>query len=312
MGDLYGNSGAIALGNMRTKMVRDMNEKVKKHNDTVQNTIQGLQDQASSAFLTKEIRDQALNLWTGKDIPGKVGEFNKYYADRASAKAKKANPVESTQENIAESDNAPKVEDAMTPEQETGATDAPAGEPVNEGATQGESVAEVAESAEADVSKGLEASLSGAESAVKTGLKAGGEEVAKSVGEKASGLLGKAGVLGSAALGGYDLYEDIKHKSIQGNNAWEKASNLLQIGGTLGDLVGTFFPPAKLIGGVLDLASGITDSVGEKVEEDQKSKDLKAEQQKETQKSTSVAQQEKSTPSLIATTALTATTGRVQ
>lgn len=308
MGDLYGNSGAIALGNMRTKMVRDMNEKVKKHNDTVQNTIQGLQDQASSAFLTKEIRDQALNLWTGKDIPGKVGEFNKYYADRASAKAKGANPVESTQENIAESDNAPKVEDAMTPEQETGATDAPAGEPVNEGATQGESVAEVAESAEADVSKGLEASLSGAESVAKSG----GEAVAKSVGEKASGLLGKAGVLGSAALGGYDLYEDIKHKKIEGNNTWEKASNLLQIGGTLGDLVGTFFPPAKLIGGVLDLASGVTDSVGEKVEEDQKSKDLKAEQQKETQKSTSVAQQEKSTPSLIATTALTATTGRVQ
>lgn len=308
MGDLYGNSGAIALGNMRTKMVRDMNEKVKKHNDTVQNTIQGLQDQASSAFLTKEIRDQAINLWTGKDIPGKVGEFNKYYADRASAKAKKANPVESTQENIAESDNAPKVEDAMTPEQETGATDAPAGEPVNEGATQGESVAEVAESAEADVSKGLEASLSGAESVAKSG----GEAVAKSVGEKASGLLGKAGVLGSAALGGYDLYEDIKHKKIEGNNTWEKASNLLQIGGTLGDLVGTFFPPAKLIGGVLDLASGVTDSVGEKVEEDQKSKDLKAEQQKETQKSTSVAQQEKTTPSLIATTALTATTGRVQ
>lgn len=308
MGDLYGNSGAIALGNMRTKMVRDMNEKVKKHNDTVQNTIQGLQDQASSAFLTKEIRDQALNLWTGKDIPGKVGEFNKYYADRASAKAKGANPVESTQENIAESDNAPKVEDAMTPEQETGATDAPAGEPVNEGATQGESVAEVAESAEADVSKGLEASLSGAESVAKSG----GEAVAKSVGEKASGLLGKAGVLGSAALGGYDLYEDIKHKKIEGNNTWEKASNLLQIGGTLGDLVGTFFPPAKLIGGVLDLASGVTDSVGEKVEEDQKSKDLKAEQQKETQKSTSVAQQEKTTPSLIATTALTATTGRVQ
>jgi len=308
MGDLYGNSGAIALGNMRTKMVRDMNEKVKKHNDTVQNTIQGLQDQASSAFLTKEIRDQALNLWTGKDIPGKVGEFNKYYADRASAKAKGANPVESTQENIAESDNAPKVEDAMTPEQETGATDAPAAEPVNEGAAQGETVAEVADSAEADVSKGLEASLSGAESAAKSG----GEAVAKSLGEKASGLLGKAGVLGSAALGGYDLYEDIKHKSIQGNNAWEKASNLLQIGGTLGDLAGTFFPPAKLIGGVLDLASGITDSVGEKVEEDQKSKDLKAEQQKETQKSTSVAEQEKSTPSLIATTALTAATGRVQ
>jgi hypothetical protein len=67
--------------------------------------------------------------------------------------------------------------------------------------------------------KGLTTALSGA----------GG---AKGVASKVSGVIGKAGVLGSAALGGMDLYEDIKGGGIQGNNNWEKASNLLQIGGT--------------------------------------------------------------------------------
>jgi len=301
MADLYGTSGAIALGNMRTKMVRDMNDNIKEHNEKVQTTIQGLQNQASSAFLTKEIRDQAVNLWTGKDIPGKVNEFNQYFADRASAKAKKANPVESTQENLGESQEAPTPEDGMTPEQETGATDAPAGEPVSEGASQGETVSEVAEGAEADVGEGLENALKGS-----------GEEVASSFGKKASGLLGKAGVLGSAALGGYDLYEDIKSGKIQGNNDWEKASNILQIGGSIADLAGTFFPPAKLIGGVLDIASGVTDSVGEKLDEDKTSDDLKGEETADTESTVTGGSLEQKDPGLTATAGLTAVTGRVQ
>ena len=305
MADLYGTSGAIALGNMRTQMVREMNNNIKEHNEKVQTTIQGLQDQASSAFLTKEIRDQAVNLWTGKDMPAKVSEFNKYFADRAAAKAKKANPVENTQENLGESQEAPTPEDAMTPEQTTGATDAPAGEPVSEGAAQGESVADVAEGAEADVGEGLANSLKG--SAAKAG-----EEAAEGFGKKASGLLGKAGVLGSAALGGYDLYQDIKKGGIQGNNDWEKASNVLQIGGSLADLAGTFFPPAKLIGGVLDIASGVTDSVGEKLDEDKTSDDLKAEQTKQTDTDVSGASLERQDPGLTATGGLTAVTGRVQ
>jgi len=300
MGDLYGTSGAIALGNMRTQMVRDMNKNIKEHNENVQNTIQGLQSQASSQFLTKEIRDQAVNLWTGKDLPGKVGEFNKYFADRAAAKAAKANPVESTQENLSAAEDAPTPADAMTPEQQTGATE-PTTEPVSEGAAQGETVSEVADSAEADVGEGLEGALKGS-----------GEEAAATFGKKASGLLGKAGVLGSAALGGYDLYEDIEQKKIAGNNTWEKASNLLQIGGSLADLAGTFFPPAKLIGGVLDIASGVTDSVGEKLEEDQTSDDLKGQQTKETETAVTGASLEQQDPRLQATTGLTAVTGRVQ
>ena len=129
------------------------------------------------------------------------------------------------------------------------------------------------------------------------GLEKEGGEVAESAFGKAAG---KVGVLGSAALGGMDLYEDIKSKKIVGNNDWEKASNLLQIGGTVGDLVGSFFPPAKLVGGVLDLASGITDTVGEKLDEDKQADDLKTQQQEETEQTIAAPVQE------------TVATGRVQ
>ena len=297
MADLYGTSGAISLGNMRTQMVRDMNNHIKEHNEKVQTTIQGLQSQASSAFLTKEIRDQAINLWTGKDIPGKINEFNKYFADRAAGKSLGTNMVENTVNNLKQ--QATSAANGLLDGAKT--TTKVAGEVVSEGANAAESVADVAKTAESSVGKGLTSALEGAAGAG-----------AKGIASKVSGVIGKAGVLGSAALGGVDLYEDIKNKSIQGNNTWEKASNLLQIGGSLADIVGTVFPPARLIGGALDIASGVTDSVGEKLEEDKTSKDLKQEQSKETDKTVTAGSLQKQEPSLIGTTGLTAVTGRVQ
>jgi hypothetical protein len=297
MADLYGTSGAISLGNMRTQMVRDMNNHIKEHNEKVQTTIQGLQSQASSAFLTKEIRDQAINLWTGKDIPGKINEFNKYFADRAAGKSLGTNMVENTVNNLKQ--QATSAANGLLDGAKT--TTKVAGEVVSEGANAAESVADVAKTAESSVGKGLTSALEGAAGAG-----------AKGIASKVSGVIGKAGVLGSAALGGVDLYEDIKNKSIQGNNTWEKASNLLQIGGSLADIVGTVFPPARLIGGALDIASGVTDSVGEKLEEDKTSKDLKQEQSKETDKTVTAGSLQKQQPSLIGTTGLTAVTGRVQ
>jgi len=309
MNDLYGATGAaIAAGNSRMNIVRDYNKKVKEHNDSVHDTIQGLKNQAQSAAQIKEIKDQALNLWTAKDIPGKVKEFNQYFADRAGGNAKGANPTENTSNKLSESDEAPNVRDGMAEGQET--TEA-GGEAVSEGARQGETVSEAAEGADSAVAEGLETSLKGAKAGAKAGLKAG-EEAAESFASKASGVLGKVGVLGSAAVGGMDLYEDIKHHQIQGNNTWEKASNLLQIGGSIADIAGTFFPPAKLLGGVLDIASGITDSVGEKVEETQTEKDLKGQEQSQTETTETVQDVEKQDPNLVARTALTAVTQRTQ
>ena len=84
-----------------------------------------------------------------------------------------------------------------------------------------------------------------------------------------------AGGLLSAAVGGVDIYKDVKAGGIAGNNNWEKAGNLLQIGGSIADIVGLAFPPAELLGGVLDLASAATNEVGSAEDESHSSADLK-------------------------------------
>ena len=76
--DLYGTNGnAIAMGNARMQAVRDFNDRVKQHNSDVADKIQGLREQESTVDTIKQIKDQATNLWTAKDIPGKVAEYNK-------------------------------------------------------------------------------------------------------------------------------------------------------------------------------------------------------------------------------------------
>lgn len=275
MGDLYGTNGnAIAMGNARMQAVRDFNDRVKQHNDDVLNSIQGLKEQQKTADTINAIKTQATNLWTAKDIPGKVAEYNKWKASRNAT-----NPAEGS---VRRTRQAPAPDAEPAPAAST--TEA-GGEAISEAAPNAETVSEVASSSE------------GATGAVAKGMTKAGEEVAETAFGKAAS---KVGVLGSAALGGMDLYEDIKAGGIVGNNNWEKASNLLQIGGTIGDLAGAFFPPAKLIGGVLDLASGITDAVGEKLDEDKQSNDLKTQQQQETVQTIAAPVQE------------TVATGRVQ
>jgi hypothetical protein len=281
MADLFGvNGNAVAMGNARMQQVRDFNDRVKEHNQNVTDQIQGLREAQKSADTIAAIKTQATNLWVAKDIPGKVNEFNKYFADRAAGTAA-SNPVANTVANLRKQATSATDGFLSQAKQSTQAVR----EAVSEGANAGQTVSDVAKTAETAVGKGLTTALSGA-----------GEGVAS----KVSGVLGKAGVLGSAALGGMDLYEDIKGGGIQGNNNWEKASNLLQIGGTIGDLAGTIFPPAKLIGGVLDLASGLTDTIGEKLDEDKQGSDLTTQQANQTEKT-------------IATpVAETITTGRTQ
>ena len=281
MADLFGvNGNAVAMGNARMQQVRDFNDRVKEHNQNVTDQIQGLREAQKSADTIQAIKTQATNLWVAKDIPGKVNEFNKYFADRAAGRAAASNPVANTVNNLRKQATSATDGFLSQAKQSTQAVR----EAVSEGANAAETVSDVAKTAESAVGKGLTTALSGTEGAA----------------SKVSGVLGKAGVLGSAALGGMDLYEDIKGGGIQGNNNWEKASNLLQIGGTIGDLAGTIFPPAKLIGGVLDLASGLIDTIGEKLDEDKQGSDLTTQQAQQTEKT-------------IATpVAETITTGRTQ
>jgi len=285
--DLYGtNTSAISLGNARRQEVRDFNDRVKQHNDTVTNTIQSLQGQVKSATQTAEIKDTAQAIWTGSKMPDKIAAYKKWKADKAAGKTgTKTNPTENNDADLDTQADETSAEttgpqETTTPPQETPT--------VNEGSDAAPvSESEAADSAGADIGESLEnagAAKTGA-SLAETAAKEGGEEVAETLGSKLAGGVGKAagGVFG-AAMGGMDLYEDIKAGKVQGNNNWEKASNLLQIGGGIADLAGTFFPPAALLGGVLDLASGATDAIGEKLDESKKEQDLSDEGTKEQDK----------------------------
>ena len=290
--DLYGtNTAAISLGNARRQEVRDFNDRIKQHNDNVTNTIQGLQSQVQSAAKVQEIKDTALGLWTGSNMPNKIAAYNKWSADRAAGKAgSKTNPTENNDSSL--SQQSTETQAKTTAPQET---TTPPRETVNEGGDSAPvSQGEAAESAGADIGESLEnAGAKDAGAALKTAAgRLGGEEVAETLGSKLAGGAGKAlgiagkgaGALMGGAIAGMDLYEDIKGGKIQGNNTWEKASNILQIGGGIADVVGTFFPPAALLGGVLDLASGATDAVGEQLDTKQKTEDLQQEGQKEQDK----------------------------
>ena len=49
-----------------------------------------------------------------------------------------------------------------------------------------------------------------------------------------------AGALGSDVMAGMNIYQDIKSGGIAGDNGWEKAGNITQIGGAIADTVGVF------------------------------------------------------------------------
>ena len=281
--DLYGtSSNAIAQGNMRNQQVRDLNERIQQHNTDVANKVSGLKDQVKNTERLKEFQQSAQALWTSKGMPDKVKAWNDHYS-----KPEASNPTTQSERTTrqAAQENAPET-DAVTPE------DANADPPAESSA--------VTEAAEVS-GEGEEAGqLAGEGSKLAEGM----EAVSK--GSKFASKLGEAGgTLMSAGAGAMDIYADYEaskkdgHFEIAGNNNWEKAGNILQIGGAIGDVVGTFFPPAKLIGGVLDLASAATNEIGEG-EDDTADKQLDATQQQETE-------QQVAEPS-----AQVLTTGRVQ
>ena len=116
--------------------------------------------------------------------------------------------------------------------------------------------------------EGTPASSSGTMSdshAVTAGAKDLGE--GESLLSKGGKLAGKAAkglsTVSDIAQGGMDLYADIKQGGIAGNNGFEKAGNVLQIGSGIADTVGLVFPPAELIGGLFGALGGILTGAGD-------------------------------------------------
>ena len=254
--DLYGtSSNAIAQGNMRTQQVRDLNERIQQHNTDIANQISGLKDAAKTTQRIQEFQQAGQALWIAKGMPNKVKAWNDHFNKPAAS-----NPTTQSERTTRQATQQP--------------------EPTTEAPAKSSAVTEAAEVS----GEGEEAGqLVGKGSKLAEGM----ETVAK--GSSFAGKIGEAGgTLMSAGAGAMDLYQDYEaskkdgHFEIAGNNNWEKAGNILQIGGSIGDVVGTFFPPAKLIGGVLDLASAATNEIGEGLD-NKTDKTLDATQKQETE-----------------------------
>lgn len=301
MSDLYGsNSTATQLGNMRSQAVRDHNALVKQHNDTVSTTIAGLKDQVQNNATLKEAQDVAQNLWTGHGMPDKI----KAYQDWRAAKAKKAaapdaaptpegegTPTtaapEATQAEQTASTTTTIADDAQAPAATT--TAAAPDEPVDDGSPAGMGTEEEAETLGSRLKAGISRTTGISQDALEEGLEKAGKG---------------ATVLGALGVGGMDAYGEYKSlaagKGLSGDNWEEKSGNLLQLGGSISDIVGTFFPPAKLLGGVLDLSAGALDIAGQKIAEGSNEADLDTQETAADDQGTAQEEQQ------------TATTGRTQ
>lgn len=230
---------AVALGNARRQAVRDMNENITAHNNNVANQISQIKDQEKTTNTIMQAKDTAQGLWTGASMPDKIKAYKDWKASKTAS-----NPTSQSEKTTQQTaqENAPE-NDATTPAQNT--TEPPT-EPVAEGSPSGASISEEAENVGSKLTSG----------APKGALSEAGSTAFEKVGKG-------AGVLGAAAVGGLDIYNDFKGGfHLAGNNNWEKAGNVLQIGGSIADIVGTVYPPAKLLGGVLDLTAGALDEVG--------------------------------------------------
>lgn len=275
--ELYTTNGqALAMGNARREQVRELNERIQQHNTDIANSISQQFDQKKTTEQIRDAQQKAQALWTGAHMPDKIKKFNDWKASRAA----KSNPIsnEASQQADRVSEAGPPAE-AAAPEPQAPAADELAsrtGAAAPEETEGLEQVAGKSSGAVADI--GEEAAVAGLKSGAKSALKEG---AIAGLGKVA----GAAGGIMAAAQGGLDIYDDIKAGGIAGNNNWEKAGNLLQIGGSIADIAGIAFPPAALLGGVLDLASAATTGIGESEEEGKEAgeekKDIQAQQEQQ-------------------------------
>jgi len=250
--DHYGVNGqAIAMGNARREAVRDLNDRIQQHNTDIATQLSTNMGAKQTAEKIRDAQQTAQGLWTGSHMPDKIKKFQSWregdrWFDSGSTDTK-ANPTAN----------------AADAQREAVAARGP---PAERPATIKLGNREIQPPASANLEEDA----------------AGALKESSTLGEKAGAVLGAAGKVGggllSAAVGGVDIYKDIKAGGIAGNNNWEKAGNLLQIGGSVADVAGLIFPPAALIGGVLDLASAATDEVGEQKEESKEGDELKQQQ----------------------------------
>jgi len=276
MSDIYGaDAGSIEMGNARMQQVRDFNARVAQHNQDVSDQMSQLKDQIGTMDNVRELEETAKGLWSGAGMPNKVKAYQDWRANRNSP-----NPTENQINNDTATPAGNAERPAVANETNEPTESAPRAEPVAEGSPSAESLTENESSIGSRFTSGL-SRVSG-------------------ISEEALETAGKGvGVAGAIGIGGMDLYNDFKKGGWASMNSEQKVGNILQIGGSVSDIVGTAFPPAALLGGILDVTAGAIDTVGAQLEK----------QKSQAQVDVQAAAQQQQGQSL---TTETQTTGRTQ
>lgn len=254
--DLYSaDVGAIQEGNMRSKAIMDSNNAVREHNNALAGQIASLKSSQRTGDVVEGLKDAiGGTIATGK-IAGKVQAYKDWTANQ-----KASNPTTQAKNELSETAD----KSATAPP----TTEDPGGKLV----PTGEDGVFTSEGNVADAQKG-------ALSRAKTGIKN-----ALGVSDEAVDSIGKgAGEIASVGMAGMDIYKDIKAGGIAGDNWASKTSNVLQIGGAIADIGGTIFPPLALLGGVLDIASGVSGEVGDLIDSGKQEHDTDKLQQQQTE-----------------------------
>jgi len=252
--DLYSaDVGAIQEGNMRSQAVMNANNKVREHNNNLAGQIASLKSSQKTGDVVEGLKDAIGGTIASGKIAGKVQAFKDWTASQ-----KASNPTSQATNELSETaDQAP--------------TEPPTTEEPGKLTDVGDGVFE-SEGAVADSQKGA---LSRAGKSIKSSL---------GVSDEALETAGKGvGELASVGMAGMDIYKDIKAGGIAGDNWASKASNVLQIGGAIADLGGTVFPPLALLGGTLDIASGVSGEVGDLIDSGKQDQETDKLQQQQTE-----------------------------
>jgi len=252
--DLYSaDYGQIQEGNMRSQAVQKANDVIQEHNKNLGIQISNLKAQQKGAEQTKDLMSAAQQFWSSGKLPSQVTALQEHL-DKGGTLF--SNPTTQAQKE-AENDFSDTATQQRQMESDTSELK-PTGE---------EGVFE----SEGEVGEGLAGDMAG------RGLKA-------------------LGGIGAVATAGFDIYKDIESikdgHGIAGDNWAEKTSNLLQIGGAISDLGGTVFPPLAIVGGVLDIASGVFGEVGSAMDVKQQEKDDDTLQQQNTEQTQAISTQQ--------------------
>jgi hypothetical protein len=254
--DLYSSDvGAIQEGNMRSQAIMNANNSVREHNNQLAGQIASLKSSQKTGDVVEGLKDAiGGTIATGK-IAGKVQAYKNWTANQ-----KASNPTTQAtndlQETADKSSTAPPT------------TEDPGGKLVS---TDQDGVF----TSEGNVVEDQKGALSRAKTGIKNAL---------GVSDEAVDSIGKgAGEIASVGMAGMDIYKDIKAGGIAGDNWASKTANVLQIGGAIADLGGTIFPPLALLGGVVDIASGVSGEIGDLIDSGKQDKDTDKLQQQETE-----------------------------